>query len=172
MVEAILALELTRHQARQRPVTLAVSPSQRYPGTGPGELVDGIIGQPKELRTDWLGFEGEDLIATIDLGEEIPVRELGLAACQVTEAGVFLPPAVGFALSRDGENFEPLPLIRPEVPLNQPEARITLSTTIDPVRARYLRVHARNLGIIPDWHPAKGRKAWLFVSEILVNPPK
>jgi len=172
MVEALFALELICHQARHRPVTLAISPGARYPGSGPGELVDGLIGEVGDLRRDWLGFEGDDLIATIDLGEEIPIRELGLAACQETSAGVFLPTTVDFALSRDGETFEPVARVHPEVPLKQTEAEITLTTTIAPVRARYLRVHARNLGTIPDWHPAKGRQAWLFASEILVNPGK
>jgi hypothetical protein len=37
-------------------------------------------------------------------------------------------------------------------------------------QGRYVRVHAENVGKIPGWHRAAGRRAWLFVDEILVNP--
>lgn len=170
IVKAIFALRLARHAARDRPVTLVTPPSQRYAGAGGAELVDGMIGDEDDLRKDWLGFEGDDLQATIDLGEMVTVREVGLATCQVTASGVFLPPTVAFEVSSDGETFERVALIQNEMPLNKAVAQMTLATRIDPVRARYLRVHARTIGTIPDWHPAKGRDAWLFVGEILVNP--
>ncbi|MCP4452036.1 MAG: hypothetical protein GY809_11285, partial [Planctomycetes bacterium] len=35
---------------------------------------------------------------------------------------------------------------------------------------RYVRVKALSLKVIPDWHRARGRKSWLFVDEIMVNP--
>ena len=37
-------------------------------------------------------------------------------------------------------------------------------------KARYVKVRARGLGVIPDWHRARGLAAWLFVDELLVNP--
>jgi hypothetical protein len=39
--------------------------------------------------------------------------------------------------------------------------------------ARFIRVRARSLGQVPDWHPAKGGQAWLFADEIVVEkaPP-
>ena len=44
IVDAILALKLAKHTARDRPVTLATPASQTYSGTGSAELVDGIMG--------------------------------------------------------------------------------------------------------------------------------
>jgi hexosaminidase len=170
IVEAIFALRLARHEARGHSVTLGTPPSPRYAGAGGAELVDGMSGDANDLQNDWLGFEGDDLKATIDLGEAILIDEVGLATCQVTTAGVFLPPTVVFEVSSDGEIYQELARIENDLPLDKPVAQLTLATRINPVRARYLRVHARNLGTIPDWHPAKGREAWLFAGEILVNP--
>jgi hexosaminidase len=34
---------------------------------------------------------------------------------------------------------------------------------------RYVRVTAKNAGIIPDGQPGAGNKAWLFVEEIVVE---
>jgi hypothetical protein len=39
------------------------------------------------------------------------------------------------------------------------------------VAARYVRITARNLGVIPAWQGiAPGAPAWLFCDEIVVNP--
>ena len=170
IVNAILALKIAKHTANNRPVTLATPASKQYPGTGSTELVDGIMGDESDLKNDWLGFEGDDLTATIDLGKTMSIHELGLSSCQVTTSGVFLPSAVEFLISSDGKTFQAVALIKHEIPVKQPTENLTLSTKINPIKGRYIRVHARNLGTIPDWHQAKGRKAWLFVDEILVNP--
>ncbi|MFT7303711.1 MAG: glucose/arabinose dehydrogenase/cytochrome c551/c552 [Akkermansiaceae bacterium] len=170
MVDAIFALKLAKHTARNRPVDLAIPVSKHYPGTGSAELVDGVTGDESDLKNGWLGFEGDDLIATIDLGEMMPIHELGLSSCQVTSAGVFLPTTVEFLISSDGKAFQSVAIMKHEVPVNEPTEHLTLSTKIEPIEARYIRVNATSLGTIPDWHSAKGRKAWLFVDEILVNP--
>ncbi len=172
IVDALFKLELINHEARNLPPLLASPPSPNYPGTGPAELVDGITGDPENLKSDWLGFEGEDLVATIDLGKTISVEELGLSSCQVTSAGVFLPPTVEFSVSLNGKDFKSVATTTTEVPKKQSVGTRILSTKIKEVKARHLRVHAKNLGTIPDWHQAKGRKAWLFIDEILVNPQR
>ncbi len=170
IVDAIFALKLSKHAANNRPVTLETPASPSYPGTGSAELVDGVRGDESDLKTDWLGFEGDDLIATIDLGETMLIHELGLSSCQEIASGVFLPSRVEFHASSDGNSFQSIALIHHDIPVKQATGKFTLSTKIQPIKARFLRVHARNLGIIPDWHPAKGREAWLFVDELLVNP--
>jgi hypothetical protein len=40
---------------------------------------------------------------------------------------------------------------------------------ISPVTARYVRVHAYNLGKIPSWHPGAGGDAFIFVDEIIIQ---
>ena len=172
IVDALFQLKLINHEARNLPPILASPPSPNYPGTGPAELVDGITGDPENLKSDWLGFEGEDLVATIDFGKTISVEELGLSSCQVTSAGVFLPPTVEFSVSLNGKDFKSVATTTTEVPKKKSVDTRILSTKIKEVKARHLRVHAKNLGTIPDWHQAKGRKAWLFIDEILVNPQR
>ncbi|MGC6466103.1 MAG: PQQ-dependent sugar dehydrogenase [Akkermansiaceae bacterium] len=170
MVEAIFSLDLMDHDGRGRPVKLKVLPSRRYFGAGPAELLDGVGGSEKDLKNDWLGFEGEDFEATIDLGKEISIREVGLSSCQMTSAGVFLPKSVEIEVSKDGKEFRSSAVVSHEVSQRDPNLKTVLSATMDQVNARYLRVKAVSLGTIPDWHQARGRKAWLFVDEILVNP--
>ncbi|NOR11849.1 MAG: hypothetical protein GQ545_01195, partial [Candidatus Aminicenantes bacterium] len=42
-------------------------------------------------------------------------------------------------------------------------------TDLPDMRARYIRIKARNVGICPDWHPGAGGKAWLFCDEIIIE---
>jgi len=35
--------------------------------------------------------------------------------------------------------------------------------------ARYVKVIAKNLGIIPQWHPGAGYLAYIFIDEIIVE---
>lgn len=169
MIDAIFKLEVIEHAARNREVQLETPPSPSYPGSGPGELVDGIRGSETDLKNDWLGFNGDNLTATIDLGEETTIHHLGLSSCQVVTAGVFLPTEVEFLVSNDGKQFHSIASLTHEVAQKEPTHKALLSSTIKETRARFVRVKATNLGTIPDWHQAKGRKAWLFVDEIIVN---
>ena len=89
---------------------------------------------------------------------------------QIT-GGIFLPLQVDYAVSDNGIDFRVVATITHDVPLRQEGPLIHAFTTKLPdVAGRYLRVSARNVRIIPDWHPANGQKAWLFADEIVVNP--
>ena len=35
--------------------------------------------------------------------------------------------------------------------------------------ARYIRVQAINFGTIPEWHPGRGNRAFIFVDELHVD---
>ena len=44
-----------------------------------------------------------------------------------------------------------------------------LSVTLPPQKARYIKVIAKNNGIISEGMPGAGNKAWVFAGEIQVN---
>ena len=51
------------------------------------------------------------------------------------------------------------------------EHRSDISThllTFDPVTARYFRVTVKP-SVIPEWHPGKGNRAFIFVDEIRLD---
>ena len=170
IVDALLQIEVIDHEARQGRVTLSPSPSPNYPGSGPAELVDGIKGDPANLKRDWLGYEGDDLVATLDLGKLTEVNEVALSSCQVISAGVFLPTKVELWSSIDGKEFQSIKTVTHEIPEKAKDQSHTLSIKVPRLQTRYLRLVAANKKNIPAWHQAAGRKAWLFVDEILVNP--
>ncbi|HUT24525.1 MAG TPA: DUF4434 domain-containing protein, partial [Sumerlaeia bacterium] len=161
----------TRHAARGRPVRLASGYSPMYPGGGDGALTDGATATQRYQDPAWQGFHGADLDAAIDLGKTLEIKSVAASFLQDTAVGIFLPSRVVVSASDDGKSFQRLAEVDPGVDPREPGPLVRkLMAENLKTRARYLRVQAANVGVIPDSHGAKGKKAWLFVDEILVNP--
>ncbi len=84
---------------------------------------------------------------------------------------IFVPEKVNYYVSEDGKNFQKIAGITHKIPLDNlkiltNDFRAKLNR---PLKARYLRVEAINIGVCPEWHPGKGQKAWIFADEIVVN---
>jgi hypothetical protein len=159
------------HDARGKTVELATGFSPLYPAGGPEGLTDGELATTDYHHAAWQGYHGVDLLATIDLGKTQAIRHVRGRFLQQISVGIFLPDSVEVALSQNGRDFEALATLRHDVSAREPGPLIrSLDVEVDGRPARFLRVRARNLGTIPEWHTARTQKAWLFVDEILVNP--
>ena len=161
-----------QHEAIGKPVRLQHQYSAQYSAGGAKGLVDGKVSCWNEVGEGyWQGYEGDDFEAVIDLGTVHSIRSLASSYLQSTNAGVFLPGQVQYALSNDGENFTIAGTVECDVEQTQKDAvRKTYSLKGLDLDGRYVRVKALNIKVIPNWHRAKGRKSWLFVDEIMVNP--
>ena len=160
-----------RHAAVGKTIRLAHPPDSRYPGAGPSGLVNGEVELASYQSSDWLGFLGGDLDATIDLGEAASIQEVGLHCLQSPTVGIFLPTEVKIAVSDGGDLFREVAGAKPKVsPDHEGSFCETLTVTNLNARARHVRVRAVNLGKIPASQPSAGIAAWLFADEILVNP--
>jgi hexosaminidase len=156
------------HKAVAKPVTLK-NPYNKYSGGGAYALTNGICGAKSFDDGTWQGFEGSDLDATIDLGAVTPIKRITVHFLQDHHGWIFAPTAVQYDVSEDGKTFTTVGTFSLPVPdTGKDLSSVDLAKAMD-VRARYVRVFARNLGVCPDWHPGHGGKAWLFVDEIIVE---
>ena len=164
--------EEINHAAIGAAVELASPIDPRYPGWGASGLVDGRRGPNSHQSPAWLGFEGVDQTATIDLGETKEISLLGASALQSTQLGIYLPTRVEFSVSNDGMTFTQVAEVTPERQPGQAGVarELLLSDALDGVTARHIRVRLINLGTIPAGLHAAGNQAWMFVDEIVVNP--
>ncbi|GLR18705.1 carbohydrate-binding protein [Portibacter lacus] len=155
--------------ARGKKVTLSTKP-KKYADENPLALTDGAYGG-SSFYANWLGFEGNDLEAIVDLGEIREVNSINMAFLQVTNHIVFFPSEVIYSVSIDGKSFVDLKPLKNQSPL-------TKSSKINDVQyyeleisaeARYIKVSAKNLGTAPYWHHAAGMPSWIFADEIIVR---
>jgi len=83
---------------------------------------------------------------------------------------IWMPTHIEFETSADGVTFAKVADIKTDVAVDDMRDTIRDYTQkISPTTARYVRVHAYNLGRIPSWHPGAGNDAFIFVDEIWVK---
>jgi len=171
-IKKLGAAVTVQHEAVGKAVTLKTPCASKYTAGGAEGLVNGRISSRKEVGEGcWQGYEGDDFEAVIDLGTVHSIRSLDSGYLQSINAGVFLPSQVQYTLSNDGKNFTMAGTVECDVEQTRKETvRMNYSLKGLDLDGRYVRVKALNIKVIPDWHKAKGRKSWLFVDEIMVNP--
>ena len=158
------------HAASRRAPALTTPPSPQYPGAGETPLTDGLLGSRNHADGRWQGFEGADFEAVVDLGASKRVGRISVRFPQNINAWIFLPAAVEFAVSPDGRKFETVAQVANDVSPRLADILIKeFGASFEPRRVRFVRVLARSIGPVPDWHFGAGGKGWLFVDEIVVE---
>ena len=81
-----------------------------------------------------------------------------------------MPLEVKFAVSADNKSFTELPSVKNTVGerTNGPVVK-DFTVKLNGKSARYIRVQAVNRVNCPAWHPGAGKKAWVFVDEIVIK---
>jgi hypothetical protein len=144
--------------------------NSQYTGGGEIGLIDGIRGTTNFASGEWQGYQGQDFIAVIDLQRETEIKKMGGGFLQVARSWIWMPTKIEFESSNDKVNFQKIAEIKTDVaPENMENLIRDFQTNISPVRARYVRVKATNLGKIPAWHPGAGDNAFIFVDEIFID---
>jgi hypothetical protein len=168
-IESVLGAPIS-HIGVGRGIEIDTPIDSRYPGKGAKGLVDGRLGANSFQSPTWLGFEGVDLSATVDLGDNFQIKRLGLNALQSTAVGIYLPQRLEFSVSDDGIEFTNVATVYPTLATTVPgpQTETILSDVLRGVSGRYVRMQAISLGTIPAGHNAAGHDAWLFASEIVV----
>jgi hypothetical protein len=142
----------------------------QYTGGGDQALVDGLRGQKDFHLGAWQGYEKDDLKAVLDLGEVKDISEAGLGCLQDNNAWIFFPASVSFSFSSDGKSFSNEQTVKNSIPAEKEGVLLNTFTAQNlRVRARYIRVHAKNLAVCPPWHKGAGGKAWIFADEIIIK---
>ncbi|HSE31045.1 MAG TPA: GH92 family glycosyl hydrolase [Pyrinomonadaceae bacterium] len=147
--------------------------SSQYSGGGDSALIDGIRGTTNWSGGAWQGYQGIDLVALIDLGEQKTISNLGAGFLQDVGSWIWMPRRVEFEISPDGQKFHPVLTIENHTPdgNGSPVGVVVkdFKGDIRPQPGRYVRIRAVTFGKIPAWHPGHGGDAWIFADEIWVN---
>jgi alpha-L-fucosidase len=156
------------HLAKAKFAALVRPASPKYHDGDARALTDALKGWD-DYHMHWLGFEGEDMEATIDLGAMQSVSSIGTAFLQDINSWVFMPITVEFSVSEDGRRYRRVGEVPNTVPAETNGAIISpFGVRFEPLKARFVRVKAVNMKMCPPWHKGAGGKAWIFIDEITV----
>jgi hexosaminidase len=154
------------NKATGRSVSLAYQPDERYSTGGSFTLVDGIVGIIPWYGKEWLGFNGKNMEAVIDLGSVQSFTKVTVDVLNAEYSWIYLPKRIGVYVSFDGTNYTSIKNIEHDEIVRMNRAVIVESTAI---QARYVKIIAENIGKIPSGKPGEGNDSWLFVDEISVE---
>ena len=150
---------------------LTTAPNKAYPAKGIASLVDGVRGEAEFRGSNaWMGFWGTDFEATLDLGRKRTIFGLGLGCLQDSRSWIHYPQWVRFEESDDGVHYTEIARPDNTLPVDSDgtERHDFLVDSLH-VQARFIRITAKNLGKLPDWHKSAGEPPWIFVDEILIR---
>jgi len=172
MVESFTAQrEFLRRNIKH--TTFVNPPVERYGKDADLALMDGKKGAPHDYSNDWMGFQGVDMEATIELAVPTAIKKVTIGLCHEPNDWVLWPKGVWVSFSTDGNTFTDwqqaeLPVFdKPDK--MQGHGRIEARALVNVGRAKFLKVKVENHGVLPEWHPYAGKKAWIMVDEVEIE---
>ena len=151
------------HKAAGKSISLKSNPSPIYSSSGNTALINGIAASAENFNDgEWLGFNGDDLEAIIDLGKLETLDKVKLQFFNGPGSWIYLPKEVHIFSSDNGTDFIN---IGTKKNITGVKKTVPVTFAIEKSKGRYLKVIAKNLGV----HPEYGEKVWLFVDEIVVE---
>ena len=153
--------------------TFVNPPAERYGKDADIALMDGRKGVSGDWQNDWLGFEGVDMEATIELAVPTNINIVKVGLCHEPQSWVMWPKGVWVSFSKDGKEFTDWQMA--ELPVFDRSdkmkgfGRIEARARVDGKQWKFVRVKVENYGVLPEWHPYAGQKAWIMVDEVVVE---
>ena len=155
-----------RQVRRDRAIRIISRYLRSYTAGGDEGLIDGARGSLNWRTGGWQGYQDTDFEAVLDLLEERPLTQLGAGFLQDARSWIWMPTTVEYYVSNDGVDFVPAGTLPCQVDPSDMQVRAWDAVLPVSLSARYVKVIARNLGVIPSWHPGAGGLPIIFVDEL------
>ena len=152
--------DINLHKAVGKTITINKEPHKSYPGGGAKGLVNGILGSDSRYGDkEWLGFWGDDIEITIDLGEETEINSIETRFYNNNGQWIYAPTEIEFEFENKTKH------------LKIPESKDNLvNIALDvKVTTKIITLKIANYGTIPEGKQGGGNKAWTFIDEIIIN---
>ena len=152
-----------------RAVKLEHSYSDQYEAGGVKALIDHQRGGENFRTGTWQGYQGVDLVATVDLGSVQRINRLAGSFLQEQGSWIFMPKEVEFFISDNGKKFRSVGKVKNTVSEKEDDSIIQELAVRPRCDARYVKMVAKNIGKCPQWHVGAGQPAWIFCDEFIIE---
>ncbi len=152
-----------------RTIKLLTAYANQYAAGGENALIDYMKGSNSYRTGAWQGFQGEDLVAIVDLNEQRTPANVKIGFIQDVKSWIWFPKQVTFEISDDGENFKTIGSLKNEFSDREEGSFIHRFSVPVNQAFGYLKITAENYGPCPEWHLGAGGKSWLFADEIEID---
>jgi predicted alpha-1,2-mannosidase len=152
-------------------ITLNCKYNRQYSAGGDEGIIDGIYGEINWRKGEWQGYQGQNFEATIDMGKEVTVTNIASNYLQDTRSWILFPTEIEYLVSDNGKKYTSAGKILNPVPASDYESQLKKFEyhLPKPVKARFVKIKAKNFGKLPEWHQGAGGEAFIFIDEIEVK---
>ncbi|MGL4851751.1 MAG: glycoside hydrolase family 20 protein [Phocaeicola sp.] len=165
----ILSENIKFGKSTAKAITLAQEPSRGYSFNGAPVLNDGLSGGSNYKTGRWLGFQGKDVDAIIDLNETMEISKVAFNTNVVPADWIMGARGITVSVSEDGKSFKQI--FNKEIPSlksTDKEGLYPHEVSFEKIATRYVRVVIKG-DKLPSWHGGAGKPAYLFVDEINID---
>lgn len=157
-----------RNKAAGARITWLTPPSDKYKALGETALTDELFGGTTYVES-WVGWNGTDGAFILDMGEEKAFSSIETDFLHQLGGWVLLPHSVAYSISTDNDNYQPFGSYTfAEDRDLQVKFVGGKAESPQPVKARYIKVEIKGIGMCPSWHYGVGYPAWFFTDEVTV----
>ncbi len=166
----LLEQSFTTHMGMLGVIASQNAGSSRYAASGEYALIDGLLGSLNYQDGKWRGYNGSDLEITLDLGKRVSIDSISTHFLINQAAWIYGPSLVEVEISNNGKNYQSVLAqnLNSEKAVSATEI-LPIQISLDGRRARFIRLKAKPLAQLPDYHPGAGKAAWMFVDELVVK---
>jgi predicted alpha-1,2-mannosidase len=143
----------------------------QYHAGGDEGLLDGILGTENWRKGEWQGYQSQDFEAVVDLQEVKNINEISARFLQDQRSWILMPTQVDYYISEDNVNFTLFGSVNNTLDPKVEENTILNFTSNETknIKARYVKIIAKNFGKLPQWHQGFGGDAFIFIDEITIK---
>jgi len=145
--------------------------NKQYTAGGDAGIIDGLAGYKDWRKGGWQGYQNQNFEAIVDLQAKKEIIEISSNYLQDSRSWILLPKEVEYFISNDGINFKSIGTLNHNLAWNTEETftKNFVYQLPKKVKARYIKVVAKNFGVLPEGHQGAGGDAFIFVDEIEVR---
>ena len=143
--------------------------ANQYSAGGKEALIDALRGGPNYRTGQWQGFEGSDVEAVVDLGNNQMVNTITIGALQDIKSWIWYPEIFKVYVSENGVDFNLAGEISNSFPIDSYGAFVNDFKIEIGQNAQKIKIEAINRGKCPEWHLGAGGTSWIFLDEIIID---
>jgi hexosaminidase len=157
------------HKATGIIPTFGFAPSDSLGNSAASLLTDCIRGTTRRDSRDWMMFEGNDFIATVDLGGKQHLSDVIVGCLERPSRRTFFPTRIEVFGSVDGSEYQTLGSVAVSAEKRRQSSTRDFRIEFPKKEFRYVRVQATSQHVAPKGSARAGEPAIIAVDELIVE---
>ncbi|RWY53963.1 c-type cytochrome domain-containing protein [Mucilaginibacter gilvus] len=151
-------------------VMFITRPDDKYKGDGAKTIIDKDLGGTGFGNGKWLASQ-KDLEMMMWFNKPIEMHSLELNTMRNIGSQIFLAASIEVWGGADKDHLKLLSILKTATPLKADAfGLVPLSCKLKtPQKVACIKLIAKPIKVVPDWHSAKGKPGWVFMDELFIN---